>query len=206
LSDDEIAQAIETELAIDPAVAAHNIDVLVTAGIANLSGKVDNILAKERAVEVSRSVKGVRGVVDRIIVRPIPRPDDEILNAIENALLLNPATDSFEVRPYVENGVVILIGQVDSWQGKELAAMVAKQVHGVVELKNKIVVNIAEERSDREMAEEIREILRWDVRVDDALIDVAVENGNVTLFGGRGQRCGESASSKRCLDPRRTLG
>jgi len=202
LNDDAIAEAVQKELANDPAVASHNIDVLVTEGVVNLSGTTDNILAKERAVEVCQSVKGVRSVINRIFVKPVPRSDEEISEAVAKALFSNPATESYEVTPHVEKGVVTLTGEVDSWQERELSATVAKQISGVVRLENRITIDFAQRRSDPEIAKEIRESLRWDARVDHALIEVEVEEGNVTLSGV----VGSAAEKSRAANDARVLG
>jgi osmotically-inducible protein OsmY len=158
---------------------------------------VNNVLEKEQAVRVARSVKGVRGVVDRISVKPAPRSDEEILKDVDQALLMNPATDSFEISVDVEDAAVTLSGNVGSWQEKRLAETVAKQVAGVAELRNNLTVDVVEVRSDLEIAQEIRELLRWDARVDDAMINVEVEEGNVTLSGVAGSALEKSRARRK---------
>ena len=45
-----------------------NIDVDTTGGTVSLSGKVDNSVTKDRAIQVARSVSRVRDVVDNLTV------------------------------------------------------------------------------------------------------------------------------------------
>ncbi len=186
LDDDKIARAIEAQLVIDDGVSAHLIDVSVTDGIADLSGSVSNVLAKERASKVARMVKGVRGVVNRLKVNTVPVEDATLLQMIEDALTVAPATDSYELEVTVEDGVVTLTGRVESRAEKNLAATVAKGVYGVRELRNKIGIHPTVARLEPQLEAEIEQRLRWDVRVDDALIEVEVDDGKAILTGAVG--------------------
>ena len=98
LTDMSITDAVEDELRIDSAVPHYRIDVTTSHGIVTLKGPVDNILAKERAARIARIVKGVRAVVNEIeVVPPILGKDRQIGEDVEEALLNDPATDSYEV-------------------------------------------------------------------------------------------------------------
>ncbi len=181
--DADIQNAVDDELMDRPDISSWNIDVRTTDGIVTLIGTVDNILAKERAEKITGTVKGVRGVVNRLDVNPPLRKDAAILDNVENAMRLDPATEPSEVRVTVNGGEVTLDGAVDSWQERKLAATVAKGVSGVRAVDNRLVVRQRSVRDDGETRTEIEQALRWDVYVDDALIDVEVEDGNVVLKG-----------------------
>jgi osmotically-inducible protein OsmY len=192
-----ISDAVSDELLYDQAVLSTNINVQTTDGIVTLTGEVDNILAKERAARIAEVVKGVRSVINRINVEPEEkRSDTELKNRISNALLEDPAADSFEISVSVDDGIATLSGNVDSWQEKELAAKVAKGVDGLKELNNEIDVVYKTERSDPEIKAEIEQKLRWDVLVDDALIDVSVDEGNVMLSGTVGSAAEKSQATQ----------
>jgi osmotically-inducible protein OsmY len=60
---------------------------------------------------------------------------------------------------------------------------VAKGVRGVKGIENNIAVDYTTGRSDAEIRAEIKKTLRWDAYVDDALINVSVDDGNVSLAG-----------------------
>ncbi len=182
-TDSEITNSIEVELIIQDGVYSNDIDVGTKEGIVTLSGTLDNILAKERAIEISKAVKGVRSVIDKMEIEKTGIADDILRINVTNALLWDPATDSYEIRVNVNDGHVELSGKVDSWQEKKLSATVAKGVIGVRSLQNNIFFDFKENRPDTEMKNDIVQTLRWDVRVDDGLIDVAIKNGKVTLTG-----------------------
>jgi len=186
LTDTRIQNAVERELWVDTGVPAHRVDLNVIEGVATLSGSVDNILAKDRATEIASATKGVRSVVNRIKVRPVDRTDSQIRMEIEDALVGDAATDSFEVDATVVDGIVTLTGAVDSWAERELALDAAKGVRGVRNVINSIDVEADYNRSDLEIKNDIEGRLQNDVRVDSALIDVIVDDGAVTLEGSVG--------------------
>jgi osmotically-inducible protein OsmY len=183
LGDKDITSAIENEMLLDEGVSSHLIDVNTTEGIVTLSSSVDNILAKERAVEIAKSLKGVRSVIDKLEVKPVEQSDYQIRMNVVNALLSDPATDSFEVSVEVDNNIVTLSGTVDSYVEKELCGEIAKGIKGVKDIENDIEVDYKLDRPNYEIKTDIESRLKSDVRVDDGLINVEVDNGEVKLTG-----------------------
>jgi len=183
LTDRGIQSAIMADLERNDAVPAHLIDVIVRDGIVTLDGSIYNILARDRAVEIARSIKGVRSVVDLIEVKPIERPDNEIKKDVETALVMDPAADSYEILVEVNDGRVILTGTVESYGEKELSARVAKGVKGVIAVENDITVNFVSDRPDFEVQAEIERLLEAEVLIDQRKINVAVNEGQVSLSG-----------------------
>ena len=184
VTDLTITDAVEDELALDAAVRAGQVDVETNDGIVTLEGVVDNILEKDRATKIAQGVKGVRAVVNQIDVVPsVLLSDDQLTRDVNDALLTNPATESYEIDVSVGDNVVTLSGKVDSWQEKQLAEKVAKGVKGVTGVENEIRVRYDTTRPDVEIEEEIEQALRWDTLVDHFLIDVTVVDGRVTLSG-----------------------
>jgi osmotically-inducible protein OsmY len=192
-SDTEVASAVEHQLLLDEAVDLNDIDITVKQGIVLLTGKVENLLARERATHLAETVRGVRAVSNRVAVKPMPmRLDADVRKDVIDRLLTDPATDSYEVSAKVKDGRVTLTGTVDSWAEKQLCGKVAMGVDGVVDLVNDIDFKPKADRPITEIAPEIRKRLHWSVLVDDGLINVAVKDGKVTLTGVVG-----SAAEKR---------
>jgi osmotically-inducible protein OsmY len=182
--DTEITRAIVDELWIDEAVDPNDIDVETHQGVVMLTGSVRNLLAKDRATSLAETISGVRAVVNRIDVEPGgTRSDSEIGTAISDALLRDPATESYEVDVEVDDGVVTLTGSVDSWHEKQLSEILAKGVVGVRVMENKIAVTPQTSRPDTEIGKEIAAYLANDVRVDDMLVQIDVDDGEVSLSG-----------------------
>lgn len=183
VTDADITFALERAMVFDAGVPSNDIDVVTNDGIVTLTGAVDNVLARERALRIAESVRGVRAIVDRMTVERSRRADDEIRRDVTNALLYDPATDSYEITTRVSNGVVTLSGTVDSWQEKQLALDVAKGVRGVTQVIDAMNVTYATARTDAEIAAEVRRALMNDVWVDAAFIGTSVKDGAITLTG-----------------------
>jgi len=187
ISDKDITSAIETALGEDHVILADKIDVKTDKGVVTFTGTVNNLLSKDRAEKIAESIVGVRAVVNRINVEPyISCSDTQLKKDVKNALLFDPATDSYEITPKVNNGVVTLTGEVNSWQEKELSTFVTEGVLCVKDVKNNITVEYKTDRADLEIKREIEARLKNDVRVDDNLIQVTVESSKVILSGAVG--------------------
>ena len=185
MTDRDIAEAVEREMATDPMVPAVRIDAAAADGVVALTGEVDSLLAKERAGKIAGTVRGVRSVVNKIlvVVPDSPKSDLEIREDVEDALELNAATDTYEIDVGVANHVVSLSGTVDSWQEKQLAGKVVKGVEGVYAVENGISAESEEKRPDWDIRSDVESRLRWSARVDDARIAVQVADGKVRLTG-----------------------
>ncbi len=186
LSDQAIADAVDDEFYFDAAVRPDLIDVTSREGVITLNGVTDNILAKERAAQLARTVKGVRSVVNNIKVRPpIVKSAAALTADVRTALTNDPAADAYEITVRADDrGKVTLSGTVDSWQETKLAETVAKGVAGVTDVENDLKIDYgAGIRRDSEIRTEIERRLYWDVLVDSGLIEVEVDDGKVALSG-----------------------
>lgn len=56
-------------LAVDADVKASALDVIVRDGVVTLSGSVDTSKGKKRAEQLTRKVKGVKDVINELVVR-----------------------------------------------------------------------------------------------------------------------------------------
>jgi osmotically-inducible protein OsmY len=183
VSSQDIQLAVEKRLMHDVAVSDHLVDVEVHDGIVTLAGSVDNLLTKERSPKVARTVKGVRSVVNRLVIRPELRSDEAIEKDIAWEMFYDPVTDSHEVQVMVDDGRATLVGTVDSWQERKQSAMAAKQVSGLKAVDNRIKVDYKMRRSDLEIATDIRSRLLWDVWIDPSGVEIEASGGKVSLTG-----------------------
>jgi osmotically-inducible protein OsmY len=186
VSDNEISNAVDRQLILNSTTPSYLIDVETNEGIVTLSGTVNNLLANDMAVKVAQMVRGVRGVVDEISVDTPERNDSSLESDVNVALFNNPATSFYKIIVNASDGIVTLSGTVDSWQEKQLSEFIAKGVKGVKDITNDIEVSYKTDRSDNEIEEEIIQAMNFDVRIDNALINVAVDQGEVSLSGSVG--------------------
>ena len=180
-----ITGAVEDEYLFDDAVPLNDIDVYTTKGVVHLEGKVSNLLAKERAATVAKTVRGVRSVANRIEVEISDQISaDTLADNIIAALIADPVTESYEVNvDAIGLGIVTLSGTVDSWYERVFAEKVVAGVSGVTSVVNNLFIDETENRMDHEILAEVEHRLRWDTLVDEVLVEVSVNEGKVELAG-----------------------
>ncbi len=164
-------------------IPSHNIDVTVKDGIVILSGSTRNIRSRKRILNLPRYIKGVKAVIDRVSVKPVLRPDDELEADIREALDQDPVLKNYDIEPKANGGIVSLEGTCSSYEQKTLSEDIVSSVRGVAEIKNNIEIEYAKERTDKEIKKDVISRLRSDIRIEDVLIDVEVDDGHVFLRG-----------------------
>jgi osmotically-inducible protein OsmY len=182
-----LARTIAEKWRRDPYLTVGHPTVTVGAGgIASLSGIVDSLAAKRQAEWLAASTVGVSRVRNLLRVRPDPPvPDPEIAKAVQGALRRDPLVDSHQLWSDVRDGVVRLLGRVDSAAERRRAGDVVTAIKGVVDVHNLIEVARppAAGLDDRELRDEIERQLFWSPFVDARQIHVSVRSGIATLRG-----------------------
>ena len=196
VTDHGITAAVERGLVFEKGVFPSRVDVSTSEGIVTLSGAVSNILAKERAVKIAESIRGVRAAIDRISVTPVARPDTDIRRDILAALRQDPATESYRLSLSVEKSVATLTGTVGSYTEKQLAVRTAAGVKGIKEVRNDLAINYRAKRTDLQIAADIKARLQWDIWINGEVIGSTVKEGKVTLTG----TVGSALSRSRAFD------
>lgn len=183
--DKTVAGVLRRELDRDAAVEPEHVGIDVVDGVVTLQGIVSNRLAAERAVEIAPAVRGVRAIVDRISVAPMPRPDYELDFAVAARLAKDPAICPQRIGARTRDGAVRLSGDVDSEAARRIAIADVLGLPGV----NQVVDNLsvvpprARERTDGTLTEQVTRTLRADPWLDDAHVTVSSEQGVVKLAG-----------------------
>ncbi|MCK6539170.1 MAG: BON domain-containing protein [Anaerolineales bacterium] len=77
-SDESLRAAILTLFASDARTASADLRVGVLNGIAHLAGRVDSLEVRNAAEELTKTVRGVRGVANRIEAPGAPNPSRTI--------------------------------------------------------------------------------------------------------------------------------
>ncbi|MGY3090903.1 osmotically-inducible protein OsmY [Hymenobacter sp. UYAg731] len=185
VSDAAITAAVELFFLTEKGVPTHLIDVRTHAGIVELTGITDNLLARERAEEITLAVRGVRGVVNELLISTPDMPDAELNAHLAAALADDPATAGYNVQATATDGVVRVTGMVQSWAEKQLVLRVLRGVRGVRRLEtDDLVIQWGEvQNSDEEITTQIRELLDWDIRVHSALVEIRTYDRVVHLAG-----------------------
>ncbi len=140
-SDTQIAAEVRGILLRDPLVEEESVEVTVSNGVVRLAGVVPSEAQQAAAGDDASMAAGVKGVVNHLSVRPVAeRTDEEIADAVQDAVLRELLLGPSEVSVQVENGVVRLRGSVWTSGVRFRAEEMARLTPGVVDVINDIQV------------------------------------------------------------------
>ncbi len=206
LTDADIQEAIENAFQIDPRVDQNEVSVDVDSGVATISGTVDNLKTSRSAAEDAKNTLGISSVKNEIQVVPSSEfSDSTVKKQVIKGLNRDPYLDPANIEVSVNDGNVILSGQVESYFKKWEAGDIAVKVNGVVGITNNLKVNYTQQKydypyydwdpifydydykpqnkSDAQLTKDIESHLKWSPFVSAKDITVTVKNGIVTLTG-----------------------
>lgn len=184
-TDSDIRRDVEAELRWDPRVPnASAIGVSVKNGITTLSGHAASYAEKweaERAAERVGGVTALASELDVHLLSEFERTDEEVAQAVVNALKWDILIPSQRIKAKVTNGWVTLEGDVD-WQFQRDAAMRAvRHLFGVKGVSDAIALKSPV--SQVAVKSDIEAALKRNASVDAQGIGVKVDGHNVTLTG-----------------------
>jgi osmotically-inducible protein OsmY len=135
-------------------VLKENIQIQVRDGQVTLTGTTTDPDHKTLAEETVRNLPGVTGVTNRIEIAPAPpeHSDGWIALKLRTKLLLKGNVSAANTNVVVQDGVVTLTGTAANLAQKELTGVYAREVEGVKEVSNQLVVTPVPE-NDRSMGE-----------------------------------------------------
>jgi osmotically-inducible protein OsmY len=104
-------------------------------------------------------------------------------DAVIAQLDFEPEVDSAGIGVAAEDGVVTLSGSVDDYAQKVAAEKAVKRIIGVKGVANELLVRMARERTDTDIAKDAIYLLEGDVHFLGGKVMVTVEDGLLTLEG-----------------------
>lgn len=183
---ERIQQDVIDQIAWDSRVPADHVNVAVAEdGSVTLSGTVPTHFARQAADDDAWMIPGVQEVRNELTVQSwgaLPE-DAEIQESVRNALRWTPELEVANEGVTVDGGTVTLEGSVDALWKKLRAEGLVLNIAGVLNVKNRLVVAPTHRPADQAVGEAIVTALARTTDVNPDTLDVAVENGIVTLTG-----------------------
>lgn len=139
--DPEIARDAVAALKTELPYSSENMKVIVKDGWLTLEGSAEWNYQRTRAEDAVRRVRGVRGVINMIALKPRVTPS-EIKSKIEDAFRRSAQVDAQRITVEAHGGEVTLKGTVRSWAERQEAERAAWRAPGVVKVDNRIVVSL----------------------------------------------------------------
>jgi osmotically-inducible protein OsmY len=185
-NDNDIIRDVSETLTWDTRVNDEQIEVTSHAGKVTLTGTVPLFSEKTVASEDSWRIKGVREVINNLIVSPSDlRLDKDILTDVIKALERDTRVNTRGITVDVVGSIVRLSGAVSSLAKKNAAVEDSWYTPGVVDVEDDLSVNPQRIRSDNDIAADIASTIQRDVRISEPeRINVSVVKANVFLRGG----------------------
>jgi osmotically-inducible protein OsmY len=137
-TDTEIAQAVRRALEWDVFVREEKISSTVSDGWVTLEGTLERWSERADAERAVRNLTGVKGVMNKITVKPTAPATADVRQAIEEALERRAEREAKRIDVDVRDGIVTLTGSVHSWAERKSVVAAARFTPGVRDVEDRL--------------------------------------------------------------------
>ncbi len=211
-ADEGIVKSFKSTYVYKTFLSADDIKIEAVNGVVTLTGTVSEDYHKTMAQETMASMTGVTRVENKLATKAelaAENKDTWIGRKIKLALMLHRNVAATKTAVEVKDGVVTLKGEVANVAQKELTAEYAKDIEGVVDVKNELTVastpavgvrTESEKLDDASIVAQVKLSLATHRSTSAVKAKVEARNGEVTLTGIAANAAEKSLITKRTDD------
>jgi len=161
-------------------------------GVVTLSGTVSRDYHKFLAQDTVAGLAGVKSVDNQLVVagdQPAEHSDGWVTMKVKTVLAFHKNVSAMDTEVTTENGVVTLTGKADNQAQKQLTTEYAKDVEGVTEVRNNLVIAKTERRTlgdkvdDTSITAQVKSSLLFHKSTHALATKVTTKDGVVSLHG-----------------------
>ncbi|MEQ8168308.1 MAG: BON domain-containing protein [Candidatus Eremiobacterota bacterium] len=186
-TDKEINDEIAKKLSTVKRVKVYKLDTVTIGGRVTIKGRVDSLDAEIASLETARSVEGVTSVRSKMEVDSGVN-DGYTFVATKLLMVADPRINGFGIHIDVEDGIIILRGNVDNEDTRQIAINKARGIAGSKGVISYLEINetVTLDKpavSDTTLTAQVEELLKGDKDLSRYNIKPSCTNGIVTLSG-----------------------
>ena len=193
-TDDQIESSARKSYVFKTYLKADDIKIQSKDGVVTLTGSVSEESHKSLAGETVAGLPGVKTVDNRLEVkgeRPAENSDTWLMMKVKTTLLFHRSVSGSKTEVNVKDGIVTLQGEATSQAQKDLTTEYAKDIDGVKEVKNEMVVSklskttrsVSEKIDDASITAQVKMTLLYHRSTSALNTSVTTRKGVVTLSG-----------------------
>jgi hyperosmotically inducible protein len=193
-TDDRIESSARKSYVFKTFLKADDIKIQSKDGVVTLTGSVSEESHKSLAGETIAGLPGVKTVDNRLEVkgeRPAENSDTWLMMKVKTTLLFHRSVSGSKTEVNVKDGIVTLQGEATSQAQKDLTTEYAKDIDGVKEVKNEMVVSklskttrsVSEKIDDASITAQVKMTLLYHRSTSALNTSVTTRKGVVTLSG-----------------------
>ena len=191
-ADHKIEHAAKTSYNFKTHLKDDNIKVDAKDGVVALTGTVSREYHKFLAQETVAGLPGVKSVNNQLTVvgeQPAERSDGWITMKVKTVLAFHKNVSASDTEVSTQNGVVTLTGKADTLAQKQLTTEFAKDVDGVTEVRNDMVIaksghrTLGEKVDDTSITAQVKSSLLFHKSTSMLATKVHTKDGVVSLHG-----------------------
>lgn len=210
-TDDRIESSAKQSYIFKTYLKGDDIKIKSSEGAVTLSGEVSEESHKSLASDTVAGLPGVKSVDNKLEVKtvsPAVGSDEWLITKVKTTLLFHRSVSAAKTEVFAKDGIVTLRGEAASQAQKELTTEYARDVEGVKDVNNEMIVKSAmkQKRSvgvkidDASLTAQVKMTLLYHRSTSAVKTSVTTKRGIVTVSGKAANQAEKDLVSKLVAD------